>query len=259
MHPLNNNPKVPILGIPLYAADIPRATEVVINGCSEATRNNHCISATGAHGLVHAKRNQSFAETLKSFFLNLPDGMPGVWVGRMKGAKEMRRCYGPDFFEAVLRQSAHCKVRHFFCGGNVGVANELHTVVEKRFRNQNVVGTLCPPFLDVEKYDYKAIAEQIETTHADIVWIGLSTPKQEIFARKLSQFTNVHFIITVGAAFDFYTGRVTQAPVLLQKMGLEWLFRLTMEPRRLFKRYLEIVPLFILYNLGELFGPGTRK
>jgi len=250
---------VNILGVPLYASNISSATQIILNNCNSDKRSNYCVSATGAHGLVFAKRNKEFGMVLKSFFMNLPDGMPGVWVGRMKGGNEMRRCYGPDFFASVLTHSDNLFVTHFFCGGNQGVAEELKDTVKIKFKNNNVVGTFCPPYQDVDKYDYETIAKQINQTKANIVWIGLSTPKQELFARNLALRTNVNFIITVGAAFDFHTDKVRQAPAFIQKIGMEWFFRLVMEPKRLYKRYLEIVPLFIYYNAVELIKFAVQK
>ncbi len=240
------------MDVKLFASTIEVATALIIQGCNDKIRNNHCVSATGAHGLVHARKNECFRKTLGDFYLNLPDGMPGVWVGRLKGAKNMRRCYGPSVFQSLMISTKDLDLSHFFCGGNQGVADELKASVKRKFQNDQIVGTLCPPYLSVDAYDYDSIADQINRTGANIVWIGLSTPKQELFAFNLSKKTNVNYIITVGAAFDFHTDKVAQAPILVQKLGLEWMFRLLMEPRRLFRRYLEIVPLFIYYNLKEL-------
>jgi N-acetylglucosaminyldiphosphoundecaprenol N-acetyl-beta-D-mannosaminyltransferase len=208
---------------------------------------------------VYARQNEPFAAILKSFFLNLPDGMPGVWIGKLKGAGSMRRCYGPDFFRNVMIETGDLPITHFFCGGNEGVAEQLKTAVKKKFGNEKIVGTYCPPFLPTDQYDYPALADRINQTRANILWIGLSTPKQEIFAKNISRFTEVNCIICVGAAFDFHTDKVKQAPEVIRTMGLEWLFRLIMEPKRLYKRYLEIVPLFIYYNLKELVTFATRK
>jgi N-acetylglucosaminyldiphosphoundecaprenol N-acetyl-beta-D-mannosaminyltransferase len=252
-------PKVNVLGIPIYAADISSAASSVINNCSETERRNYCVSATGAHGLVFAKKNKQFEETLKSFFLNLPDGMPGVWIGKIKGAKQMKRCYGPSFFEEVMIKSKDLPMTHFFCGGNEGIAVALKGAVSVKFHNDRVVGTLCPPFLKINDYNYAEIAAEINRTNANVVWIGLSTPKQELFAANLAKKTNVNYIITVGAAFDFHTDKVRQAPHIIQIAGLEWLFRLIMEPQRLYKRYLEIVPLFIYYNFKEFLNFASQK
>lgn len=243
---------VSILNIPVFATTLSDAVRYVLDVClSDSARINRCVSATGAHGLVTAQKDPAFRQTLKAFHLNLPDGVPAVWVGRLKGAHRMERCYGPDFFKAVLQESAKYPIRHYFCGGKAGVANLLKSACEKQFGNFNVVGTHCPPFRELSDREFALLGKEINHSGADIVWIGISTPKQEKFAQRLSKYTKVHFIITVGAAFDFHIGAVKQAPRFLQRLGLEWLFRLAMEPKRLFKRYVEIVPLFIYYNVRE--------
>ncbi len=242
---------VEILNIKLYNNTLNKAVNSVSDLCSSIPQNR-CMSATGAHGLVYAYKNTKFKEVLDNFFMNLPDGMPGVWIGRLKGATEMMRCYGPDFFREVLIATKGQNIRHYFCGGKEGIADKLKTICEERFGNKNVVGTHSPPFRDLTDEELKNLAMDINSKKTNIVWIGLSTPKQEIFAYRLSKFTNVNFICTVGAAFDFHTGKVREAPKWIQKIGMEWFFRLIMEPRRLWKRYIEIIPLFIWYNLSEL-------
>jgi N-acetylglucosaminyldiphosphoundecaprenol N-acetyl-beta-D-mannosaminyltransferase len=163
----------------------------------------------------------------------------------------MQRCYGPDVFEAFMTRSAGEPIRHFFCGGKEGVAEALKETSASRFGNRNVTGTFSPPFREMTDQEMNQLAENIHVSGAQVVWIGLSTPKQEIFAARLRQYTNVHLIITVGAVFDFYTGRARQAPRWMQRSGLEWFFRLSTEPRRLAGRYFEIVPKFIWFNIKE--------
>jgi len=159
----------------------------------------------------------------------------------------------------VLQNSADKRVKHFLCGGKEGVADELKEAVATKFANRQVVGTFCPPFREMSDQEFKALGDEINRSGANIVWIGLSTPKQERFARRLAQFARVNFIVTVGAAFDFHTDRVTQAPGWMQKMSLEWFFRLMVEPKRLYKRYLEIVPMFIFLNLKEVFTTAKQS
>jgi N-acetylglucosaminyldiphosphoundecaprenol N-acetyl-beta-D-mannosaminyltransferase len=255
----DNKDYVIVLDVPLYSGDIASACQMLTALCQSGNRSNNCVSATGAHGLIIAKREKQFSDILKSFFLNLPDGMPGVWIGRIKGAKSMKRCYGPDFFEALLRYTADKEINHFFCGGNDGVAEQLKVEVSKKFNNNNVVGTFCPPFLAIDQYRYENIANHINKTSADIIWIGLSTPKQEMFAFQLAKFTRTCLIICVGAAFDFHTARIKQAPRWIQSIGMEWFFRLCVEPTRLFKRYSVTVPLFIFYNLIEILTFAKKK
>lgn len=243
---------IKVLGIPFFSGDVDLACDFVLDGCRHEAKENRCVSATGAHGMVISKKEKAFKDVLLSFYLNLPDGMPGVWVGRRKGAKNMQRCSGPLFFERFMMASAKEDVKHFFCGGKEGVADALKKACSEKFRNANVVGTYCPPFKQVDEFDYQTIANEINEKNPDVVWIGLSTPKQEVFARKLAEFTSVKYIITVGAAFDFHTGKIKTAPKFIQKIGMEWFYRLCSEPRRLFKRYFEVVPKFIVYAIGDL-------
>ena len=241
-----------VLNINLYDLGLGNAVKEIILKCQNIERLNLCISATGAHGLIVAYNDENFKKVLDYFFISLPDGMPGVWVGRLKGAENMSRCYGPDFFRDIMIESSKKNIKHFFCGGKEGVAEQLKIECARKFRNNNVVGTFSPPFREMSDEELNILAQTINNLDVDIVWIGLSTPKQEIFAYRLSKYTNVKFICTVGAAFDFHTGNVPQAPKFIQKIGMEWFFRLLMEPKRLYKRYIEIVPKFIIYNLIEL-------
>jgi len=243
---------VQILGVPFFSKDIPSAVKQVISECAAGNLpKNYCISASGAHGLVEAHKNPSFKLALNQFYLNLPDGMPSVWVGRLKGAKEMRRCYGPNFFMEIMKASASLPIKHFLCGGKEGVADMLKLNCAQRFGNTNVVGTYCPPFRAMSDAEMEELAQRINQSGASIVWIGMSCPKQEQFAFRLAKFTQTHFIVAVGAALDFLTDQVKQAPKWVQNVGLEWFFRPLMEPKRLFRRYFEIVPTFIWLNIKE--------
>jgi N-acetylglucosaminyldiphosphoundecaprenol N-acetyl-beta-D-mannosaminyltransferase len=251
---------VNVLEIPLYGDGRRKAVSEVIEVCtSNAMKGNRCVSATGAHGIVYAKKHPEFEFVLQNFFFNLPDGMPGVWIGRLKGAKKMDRCYGPDFFRDVMINTKNIAIRHYLCGGKEGVADKLKSACSTSFGNHNVVGTFCPPFSGMSDDECLAFAADVNSRSTDILWIGISTPKQEILAYRLAKYLNVHFIITVGAAFDFHIGEFKQAPKIFQKMGMEWFFRLCMEPRRLFKRYFEVVPLFIYYNIREFMRNVVKK
>jgi N-acetylglucosaminyldiphosphoundecaprenol N-acetyl-beta-D-mannosaminyltransferase len=244
---------VKVLDIPFYDQSIEDIVPEIIRICTDHLQPNInlCISASGAHGLVEAHQDPAFKNILQSFWLNLPDGMPTVWVGKLKGANKMARCYGPDFFKAMMLASANKGVKHFFCGGREGVANALKEAVQIKFGNSQVVGTFCPPFRNMTAAELEQLGNEITQLGAHIVWIGLSTPKQEKFAAALANYCKTCFIVTVGAAFDFHTDQVKQAPAWMQQSGLEWLFRLLMEPKRLYKRYFTIVPMFIWLNIKE--------
>jgi N-acetylglucosaminyldiphosphoundecaprenol N-acetyl-beta-D-mannosaminyltransferase len=236
-------------GLSIYEASLQRAIPVIVEQLStdlSTVDQTRCISATSAHGLVEAYKDSTFKNILKQFYWNLPDGMPLAWWGRLKGYSQMDRCYGPDFFAGVMKATSKMEVAHFFCGGKPGVAEELKTATELKWGNKNVTGTYGPPFSPMQEADWEVLVSKIKQSKAQVIWIGLSTPKQEKFAFELSKRVKIKFIITVGAAFDFHTGRLSQAPKWMQRAGLEWFFRLGKEPRRLWKRYIEIVPKFVI-------------
>jgi N-acetylglucosaminyldiphosphoundecaprenol N-acetyl-beta-D-mannosaminyltransferase len=248
-----------VVDVDFFDGDIQAAVETVLHCCEQGEKMNRLVSATGAHGIVTAHQDQQFRHILSSFYLNLPDGMPAVWTSRLKGARQIQRCYGPDFFREVLVTSCDKGLRHYLCGGKEGVALELQYAAAEMFGNPTIVGVYSPPFHDMSDEKIKWLADDINARDVDIVWIGLSTPKQERFAFRLAAHTKVHFLCTVGAAFDFYTGRLRQAPHWMQAAGLEWLFRLMAEPGRLWRRYLTIVPLLVAYNIVDLFRYFTRS
>ncbi len=253
------NEGVQVFGIRFFVGRIEGCAVSILEACTgNATKLNRCVSATGAHGLVIAKKSEEFNEILKGNYLNLPDGVPVTWVGWLKGARGMKRCYGPDLFAETMRISRTTSIGHFFCGGKEGVAEELERSCSEKFGNENCVGTFAPPFREMKIEEWQDLAGKINAAKPDIVWIGLSTPKQEKFAYTLSKMINVHFLVTVGAAFDFHTDRVRQAPRFVQRIGMEWFFRLIMEPVRLFPRYVEVVPKFIAYAAQDVLFRGSK-
>jgi N-acetylglucosaminyldiphosphoundecaprenol N-acetyl-beta-D-mannosaminyltransferase len=180
-----------------------------------------------------------------------PDGMPLVWLARRAGYRA-DRVYGPDLMLAVCEASQHTGWRHFFYGGNEGVADLLVARLQARFPGLQVAGTYCPPFRPLSDDESDAVVEQISAASADIVWVGLSTPKQERWMAQHVSRLHGCVLIGVGAAFDFHAGLKKQAPRWIQRSGLEWLFRLATEPRRLWRRYLRNNPEFIWRVAGQV-------
>lgn len=246
-------PTIEVLGIPIFDGDIPKLFEITGENIISKNKLNRQISLCDANVLVSSKKNHPLLNILSNeTYLNLPDGMPGVWVGKLKGAKNIDRCYGPDVFKFFIENSVDKGFKHYFTGGKEGVAIQLRKYCKDVLGNDNIVGVHSPPFSKMSDQDIQKIASDINKSNADIVWIGISSPKQDIYAHRLSKRLNVHFIFTIGAAFDFYTGNITQAPKFIQRSGFEWLFRLVIEPRRLWKRYFTVIPLFVYYNLVDL-------
>jgi N-acetylglucosaminyldiphosphoundecaprenol N-acetyl-beta-D-mannosaminyltransferase len=180
--------------------------------------------------------------------------MPMVWMGRLQGFSSMGRVYGPDLMLRVCEHTARSGHSHFFYGGASGVAAALKARLEARFEGLKVVGTYEPPFRPLNEFEREDLIRQVAVTRPDIVWVGLSTPKQERFMAEFLPHLETTLMFGVGAAFDFHAGRVRQAPRWMQCSGLEWFFRLCCEPRRLWKRYLKNNPLFIVRAMAQLSG-----
>ena len=244
--------KVSITGVPFYAGTLEALVDHLID-LAQSEKNNCCIHPADAHVLVHADKDASYKNLLQNSYLNLPDGMPIVWLGRWMGFTKMKRCYGPDLFKMMMMSSAKTPIRHFLCGGKDGIAIALKEICSKRFGNQQIVGTYSPPFREMTDAEMKALGEMIIAAQADVVWIGLGAPKQEKFAHRLTSFTKTSLLITVGAAFDFHTDLVKQAPRWMQRSGMEWLFRMMMEPKRLGKRYALVIPKFLQLAIRQQF------
>lgn len=220
-------------------------------------RRERCryVAVTGMHGVMEAQHDGKFREMLNAADLVVADGYPLAWLGRRKGFAQMkRRVYGPELMEAFCEATAKKGYRHFFYGGAPGVAEELARRFAARNKGLEVAGIVCPPFRALTEEEDREVVAAIERTRADIVWVGLSTPKQERWMFEHRERLSVPVLIGVGAAFDFHTGRVARAPEWMRENGLEWLFRLMQEPRRLWRRYLVYGAEFATLVLLELLG-----
>jgi N-acetylglucosaminyldiphosphoundecaprenol N-acetyl-beta-D-mannosaminyltransferase len=207
----------------------------------------HSVAASGMHGIVEAQRDPSFKRILNTADLNVPDGTPLVWMGRREGHLLRRRVYGPDLLLAFCAESAGRSCRHFFYGGELGVAERLAESLKTRFPGLNVVGTYSPPFRPLSAKEDAEIVEMIGRAAPDVLWVGLGAPKQERWMHEHKDRLRVPVLVGVGAAFDFLSGRRKQAPRWMREHGFEWLFRLLHEPRRLWRRYLVYGAQFIAY------------
>jgi N-acetylglucosaminyldiphosphoundecaprenol N-acetyl-beta-D-mannosaminyltransferase len=235
--------RVNVLGVGISVLNLDTAVEAVALAIS--TRRKGYICVTGVHGVSEAQEDPAFRKILNEAFLCTPDGMPMVWMGRLAGHRGMDRVYGPDFMALICERGIREGWRHFFYGGAEGVAEALKASLEKRFPGLQITGTHTPPFRPLNADERAQLVRKVDEAKPDILWVGLSTPKQERFMAEYLAALNVHLMAGVGAAFDFHSGRIRQAPRWMQRSGLEWFFRLCVDPRRLWKRYLKNNPLFI--------------
>jgi len=232
-----------VLGVGLSAINLDSAVGAVAQALERKTKGYVCV--TGVHGVSEAQKDPAFRAILNRSFLNTPDGMPMVWMGRLQGFRQMGRVYGPDLMLRVCDWTRSRGFTHFLYGGGPGVAEELKARLEGRFAGLKIVGLYTPPFRPLTSEEESELIRQVAALKPDLFWIGLSTPKQERFMAKYWQTLDATLFFGVGAAFDFHAGRMRQAPRWMQRCGLEWLFRLLCEPRRLWKRYLKNNPLFL--------------
>jgi N-acetylglucosaminyldiphosphoundecaprenol N-acetyl-beta-D-mannosaminyltransferase len=244
--------RVNVLGIGISVLNLRTALETIADAVRARRKGYICV--TGVHGVMEAQTDENFRRILNGAFLCTPDGMPMVWLGKIHGHSEMRRVYGPDLMLDVCACSEANPCRHFFYGGADGVAQLLADKLKAKFPRLEIAGTFTPPFRALTADEEKQLAEQIRVARPDILWVGLSTPKQEKFMAEFLPKLDVTLMIGVGAAFDFHAGRVRQAPRWMQRSGLEWFYRLCQEPRRLAKRYFKNNPLFALKIAGQLSG-----
>lgn len=244
--------RVNVLGVGISVLNLPSALAAIADAVRARHKGYVCV--TGVHGVMEAQADAEFRRILNGAFLCTPDGMPMVWMGRIHGHQGMRRVYGPDLMLDVCEWSRKNPCRHFFYGGAPGVAETLRDRLTARFPELQVAGCYTPPFRPLNADEVKQLQEMVRASRPDIFWVGLSTPKQEKFMAEFLPQLDVTLMIGVGAAFDFHSGRVRQAPHWIQRSGLEWLYRLGQEPRRLARRYLRNNPLFLLKIAGQLCG-----
>ena len=253
-------PRVDILGVGVSAINIDQAVAEITRWVEE--RQQHYVCVTGVHGVMESQCHPELLGIHNASGLTTPDGMPLVWLGRRAGVAHMGRVYGPDLMLALCARAAERGWSSYFYGGREGVAELLARRLTDRFPGLKVVGWASPPYRPLTLEEDEAAVDRINATAPDLVWVGLSTPKQEWWMAAHVGRLTAHVLLGVGAAFDIHAGLLPQAPRWMQRSGLEWSYRLCHEPRRLWRRYLRNNPRFILALLGRpprLQPPGLDR
>lgn len=252
MVPFVPPPRINVLGVAISVLNLDLALDLLSRAVSGGVRGY--VTLTTVNGVIHSQKSEALRRIQNRALLIAPDGMPMVWLGRWAGFREMGRVYGPEVMDNVLARSPRTGETHFFYGGKPGIADKLKEVFEARYPGARIVGTYCPPFRPLNPQEQAELTAQVAAVKPDYFWVGMSCPKQEWFMAENLDRLDAKIFLGVGAAFDFHTGTVRQAPRWIQRSGFEWLFRVCAEPRRLTARYAHDVPLFLWKIAGQLTG-----
>jgi len=236
-----------ILGVKISAIDIDDACSLVERGVLKRQKRYICVCPVST--IMECKKNEKVLRSVNSADLATPDGMTVVWLGRMHGYKNIRRVYGPELMEEVCAISAKSGYKNYLYGSTQEVLGKLKERLVKEYPGLIISGMFSPPFRQLSNDEDNKIVEEINNNAPDIVWVGLGSPKQDLWMYEHRDRINAPVMIGVGAAFDFLAGTKPQAPRWIRDNGFEWLFRLVTEPKRLWCRYLVDCPLFVYYVL----------
>jgi N-acetylglucosaminyldiphosphoundecaprenol N-acetyl-beta-D-mannosaminyltransferase len=242
---------IPVIGLPVAATDYHGAVNWILTHAAHADRA-YAVEAANAHVAALARSDSAFGEAMRHFDLVVPDGMPLVWAINRNLPPELKlteRVYGPTLMLETLKATqGRPELRHFLLGGKQSTLDKLTTTFGQRFPDTVIAGMHSPPFGEWPTEEFERICGMIRDTKANLIWVGLGCPKQEHWIAQHKHVLPPGVYFGIGAAFAFHAGEVKQSPPVFQKLGLEWAYRLAMEPRRLFKRYVTYNTLF-LWNL----------
>lgn len=244
-----------ILGIPVEPLNMESAITRVKEELE--SRRSGYVCLIGVHGIMEAQRDPGLAQVYARATLMVPDGMPTVWIGRWQGFHVMQRVAGPDLMLEIFRRKEFANCTHFLYGGKEGVAKELRERLTARFPWVRIIGAYTPPFRKLTLEEEDSLASEIRQLKPDIIWVGISTPKQERFMMSFLPRLDSTLLFGVGAAFDYHTGRIKDAPEWVKYAGMQWLHRLIQDPRRLLWRYLRNNSAFLWHITLEITGLRT--
>jgi N-acetylglucosaminyldiphosphoundecaprenol N-acetyl-beta-D-mannosaminyltransferase len=246
-----------LLGVPVSLIDYAGAMQVMDD--LVARREQGYVCAAPVHALMVAQDDQEMRAALREATLVVPDGMPLVWAANLLGEQLADRVYGP---ELMLRYSDRCAGRGhrvwLYGGRDQGSLVQLALSMRRRHPGIQIVGGYSPPFRPLDEAEEASLVEQINQARPDVLWVGIGVPKQEKWMARMRERLEVPVMCGVGAAFDFHSGRVSMAPAWMQERGLEWIYRIGQEPRRLLRRYLTTNPRFVAAFARQYLSERSR-
>lgn len=251
---MNAPERVNVLGVGVSAINMDQALGEIDDWVAEGRRGYVCVC--NVHSVMECQRSDELRRIFNRAGLVTPDGVPLVWLGR-RHYPGMARVYGPDLMLAELERSPTKRHRHFLYGGGPGIGLRLAETMKSRFPGLQIAGVMEPPFAPLDTLCTPEAAAAINASGADVVWVGVGSPKQERWMARMRPLLEAPVLVGVGAAFDFHSGTVPQAPRWMMRAGLEWLFRLASDPRRLWRRYVIDNPWFLF--AVALQGLGLKR
>lgn len=249
---MTSSPRVNILGVGVNAVCMADALDALDGWINQ--RQPHYVCCAPAHAVMECVDHPDLRPVYNQSGLTTPDGMPIAWLIRWAGHKQVERVYGPDLLLAACEYGLERGWRHYFYGGATGIPERLVEKLRARFPALCVAGVESPPFRELDALEQAAATQRIRGAGTDILWVGLGSPRQERWMAANVDLLGVPVLVGVGAAFDFLSENKRQAPRWMQRSGLEWLFRLFSEPRRLWKRYILGYPRFVVLVLLQKMG-----
>ncbi|MDD5691136.1 MAG: WecB/TagA/CpsF family glycosyltransferase [Candidatus Omnitrophica bacterium] len=240
-----------ILETKISAIDMHNACLFIEEAIAKRRKKYICVCPVST--IMECRRNKKVLNSVNSADLITPDGMPTVWIGRIKGHKNIKRVYGPELMQEICSISVKKGYKHYFYGSSQDTLNQLQKKLKDKYPGLIISGSFSPPFRQLTEEESARIVGEINNSNPDVLWVGLGSPKQDLWMYEYRDKLNAPVLIGVGAAFDFLAGIKLQAPGWIRNNGFEWLFRLMTEPKRLWRRYLVDGSLFVYYVLIELF------
>lgn len=249
----SSSDRLNILGVGVSPVNLDEAADIIINTVSASSPKGY-VCVTGVHGIMESQSNDRLRQIHNLSLMTVPDGMPTVWIGRLAGRSTMRRVYGPQLMREICRRTSTSQITHYLYGASPETVQRLKTRLESEYAGIRIVGHQSPPFRPLTEEEGRALALELSSLKPDVFWVGISTPKQELFMGQYLRALDVKVMIGVGAAFDILAGLAKDAPAWVQQSGFQWLYRLLSEPRRLWRRYLYIVPAFLMSYAAQAVG-----
>jgi N-acetylglucosaminyldiphosphoundecaprenol N-acetyl-beta-D-mannosaminyltransferase len=238
--------KINVAGTPVSKTSYGEVVNLCLNWAqAKDHQRSRYVCVTSVHGIVASRDDAELARALAEADIVTPDGMPVVWAMRSFGVARQQRVYGPTLMLHLCQEAARSGLRIYLYGAIPATLDDLARRLRLQFPGLKIAGCYAPPFRPLTAEEEAHVLHSVATSGADILFVGLSTPKQEKWMRAHRDSITGLTMIGVGAAFDIHAGRVRQAPPWMQQHGLEWLFRLLMEPARLWRRYVLVTPRFL--------------